>query len=108
MYKAGEACANCPTGYTCDDDLCAKEVLPPKTTEAPPTSNPTTEVPTLNPTTEVPTPNPTTEVPTPNPTSEVPTLNPTTSLPTGPVCRCGVERTNRIVGGAEVNPVRFK
>jgi len=24
MYKAGTACADCPSGYTCDDGLCAK------------------------------------------------------------------------------------
>ena len=24
MYKAGTPCDDCPTGYTCDDGLCAK------------------------------------------------------------------------------------
>ena len=24
MYETGTACSNCPSGYTCDDGLCAK------------------------------------------------------------------------------------
>ena len=24
MYKLGAACSSCPSGYTCDDGLCAK------------------------------------------------------------------------------------